>query len=36
MRNVNSMEMEIILRQVQSNRLSVTKKVNFMSAAREL
>src|ERR1041385_4120461 len=32
MRNVHSMEMKIILRQIQPNGLSVTEKINFMTA----
>src|SRR5260370_28052160 len=32
----DSMEMKTLLRQVQSNRLSITEKVNFMSPARQL
>ncbi len=36
MRNVHSMEMKIILRQVQPNGLSVTEKVDFMTTARQL
>jgi hypothetical protein len=36
MRNVHSMEMKIILRQIQPNGLSVTKKINFVTAPRQL
>jgi hypothetical protein len=36
MRNIDSMEMKIVLRQVQPDRLSITKKVNFMTTARQL
>jgi hypothetical protein len=35
-RNVDSMEMKIVLWQVQPNGLSITEKVNFMPAARQL
>src|SRR5438034_11629789 len=31
----DSMEMKTLLRQVQSNRLSITEEVNFMAAARQ-
>src|SRR5262245_16913235 len=34
-RKFDSMEMKPLLRQVQPNGLSVTKKVNFVTAARE-
>ena len=34
MRNIDSMEMKIVLRQVQPNGLRVTEKVNFVAAAR--
>jgi hypothetical protein len=34
-RNFDSMEMQIVLRKVQPDRLSVTEKVNFMTAPRE-
>jgi hypothetical protein len=36
MRNIDSMEMKIILGQVQPNGLSVTKKVNFMTTPRQV
>jgi hypothetical protein len=36
MRNIHSVEMKIILRQIQPNRLSVTEKVDFMTTARQL
>jgi hypothetical protein len=36
MRNIDSMEMKIVLRQVQPNGLSITEEVNFMTAARQL
>src|SRR5438067_13873589 len=36
MRNVHPMEMKIILRQIQPNGLSVTKKVDFVTAPRQL
>jgi hypothetical protein len=36
MRNVHSMEMKIILRQVQPNGLSVTEEVDFVTTARQL
>ena len=35
-RNIDTMEMKVVLRQVQPNGLSVTKEVNFMTAARQL
>src|SRR3954452_19196368 len=35
MRNVDSMEMKIVLRQVQPNGLSITEEVDFMAAARQ-
>ena len=34
MRNVHSMEMKIVLRQVQPNGLSVTEEINFVTAPR--
>jgi hypothetical protein len=36
MRNIDSMEMKIVLRQVQPNGLSIAEKVNFIAAARQL
>jgi hypothetical protein len=36
MRNIDSVEMKIVLRQVQPNGLSVTKEVNLVAAARQL
>src|SRR5437588_5543231 len=36
MRNVHSMEMKIILRQIQSNGLSVAEEINFVTAPRQL
>jgi hypothetical protein len=36
MRNVDSMEMKVVLRQVQPNGLSITKEVNFMAAVSQL
>src|SRR5439155_18155206 len=36
MRNVNPMEMKIILRQIKPNGLSVTKKINFMTSPSQL
>jgi hypothetical protein len=36
MRNIDSMEMKVDLRQVQPNGLSIAEKVNFMAAARQL
>jgi hypothetical protein len=36
MRNIDSMEMKIVLRQVQPNGLSITEEVNFVAAARQL
>src|SRR5204863_6441958 len=35
-RNIDSMEMKIVLRQVQPNGLSIAEEVNFMAAARQL
>jgi len=35
MRNVHSMEMKIILRQIQPNGLSITEEVNFMTPASQ-
>jgi hypothetical protein len=35
-RNIDSMEMKVVLRQVQPNGLGVTEEVNFMTAARQL
>jgi hypothetical protein len=35
-RNIDSMEMKVVLRQVQPNGLSITEEVNFMTAARQL
>jgi len=34
-RDLDPMEMKMLLRQLQSNRLSVTEEVNFMTAARQ-
>src|SRR5919197_851451 len=34
--NIDSMEMKIILRQIQPNGLSVTEEINFVAAARQL
>jgi hypothetical protein len=36
MRNINSVEVEIILRQIQPDRLSVTEEINFVAAACQL
>src|SRR5215469_13780775 len=36
MRNVHSMEMKIILRQIQPNGLSVTEEEDFVAAPRQL
>jgi hypothetical protein len=36
MRNIDSMEMKIILRQVQPDGLSVTEEINFVAAACQL
>src|SRR6476659_4612631 len=36
MRNIDSMEMKIDLRQVQPNGLSVTEEINFVAAACQL
>jgi hypothetical protein len=36
LRNIDSMEMKIILRQVQPNGLSVTKKINLMTTPRQI
>jgi hypothetical protein len=36
MRNIDSMEMKINLRQVQPDGLSVTEEVNFMTTPRQL
>src|SRR4030095_3082080 len=35
MRNINSMEMKIILRQVPPNGVSITEEKNFVTAARK-
>ena len=35
LRNIDSMEMKIILRQVQPNGLSVTEKINLMTTPRQ-
>jgi hypothetical protein len=35
-RDVDAMEMKIVLRQVQPDGLSVTEKVNFVAPARQL
>jgi hypothetical protein len=32
-REINSMEMEALLRQIQPDRLSITEQVNFMTSA---
>src|SRR5262249_52949607 len=36
MRNIDSMEMKIVLWQVEPNRLSVTEEINFVAAACQL
>src|SRR5215470_7299815 len=36
MRDIDSMEMKIILRQIQPNGLSIAEEVNFVPAARQL
>src|SRR5262245_55572684 len=36
MRNIDSMEMKIVLWEVQPNGLSVTEKINFVTAACQL
>jgi hypothetical protein len=36
MRNIDSMEMKIVLRQVQPNGLSIAEEVDFIAAARQL
>src|SRR6187551_1470746 len=35
-RDIDSVEMKIVLRQVQPDGLSITEEVNFMPAARQL
>src|ERR1041385_6566222 len=35
-RNVDSMEMKIVLRQIQPDRLSITEEKNFVAAAGQL
>jgi hypothetical protein len=36
MSNIYAMKMKIVLRQIQPNGLSVTKEINFVTAARQL
>src|SRR5437763_10629176 len=36
LRNIDSMKMKIVLRQVQPNGLSIAEEVNFITAARQL
>ena len=35
-RDIDSMEMKVVLRQIEPNGLSVTEEVNFVTAARQL